>query len=163
MPLSLKPRVKVAASRQATQSKRYLEVIYGHAKVRETTPRHKDNLQSTSVTTTQPVEDGRTQLIGPIVDYICIQTDFGRHQTRAAGETSRSHMILKPMELCAISRSSSSSSSSSVDARIVPGCTTVYGCPLAYEALLLQISFNLEEPSDAGCASFSLVSRIDSN
>lgn len=78
---------------------------------------------------------------------------------RAEGETSWSHMTLKPMELGV----SAHSSGSSVHACIVPGCSTVYGCPLAYEALLLQIRFNLEEPSDAGCASFSLVSRIDSN
>lgn len=103
-----------------------------------------------------PVEDEPTQLIGPIMDEFCSQTDSGRYQTRAAGETSRSHMTLKPMELRV-------SAHSGVHACIVPGCSTVYGCPLAYEALLLQIRFNLEEPSDAGCASFSLVSRIDSN
>lgn len=46
-------------------------------------------------------------------------------------------------------------------ARIVPGCTAVYGCPLAYEDCLLRVRFNLEEPSDTETASFSLVSRID--
>lgn len=139
-------------------NQRYLEVIYGHGNVRQTFPRHKDNLKSTSVIMRHPVEDEPTQLIRPIMDAFCSQTDFGRYQTWAAGETSWSHMILKPMELRVIAHSSSS-----VHACIVPGCSTVYGCPLAYEALLLQISFNLEEPSDAGCASFTLVSRIDSN
>lgn len=72
---------------------------------------------------------------------------------KAAGKTSRSHTG-ESIAYRAVCQSMEGAAAAAARC-IVPGCITVYGCPLAYEVFLLQIRFNLEEPSDTETASVS--------
>lgn len=70
------------------------------------------------------------------------------------------HLHVDEPPAWAVCESTAKAAAAAAAACIVPACITVYGCPLAYEMFLLQMRFNLEEPSDTESASV-LASRID--